>query len=984
MPTITARETIRTAAEAAGWRHVTRTTQLDTYRTPGWELFAEFSARGTLIFVSARRDGHALVSHEWGPRVAGKAAAACAWLAEHPAAHDLDVQPEPEPEAVPLAPWTPAEIDALTADVVGKPGDREGSGTTHTVRTVRDGVPFWLTRVVFPLTGKRRYTASRYNGYSGGERWGCAWDHLGYVTIEPEQDAQAAPEGSPGDGTMSGMTDHTEPASAAAEPVHCAACGQAATDADPIEGTSPTGNPIHARHLPAIQESYRASQVAADAVRAEQPTTGRRATLQGLRDLADTVVSAMVGGRDKPPTCDDCGSTHSISLTGWTIGEHLLLCPTCCQRRDGRDQDGAATIDPPDTIRVTIGSGLPGASPDAAQAELQQQTNRAFDDLADEMEIDPAAHARDAIGAALAEDTPPGGLCVHGLTAGLCFGPDHYPADWTGPRTALNPADADADADPEADADPGPVEPPELGITVEVSPFMASLIGAALADDTAALTRLTAQDGLTPEPTQDQRDLMAAIGLPLAAEHAGLPIGGHASWCIRTSEQAIGEHLAGLASADIEAIIPDHFAASSDEAGLRRRAEQLRALALRHLSEGDVMCVCSRASVHTCVRCSTEIEGDPVIARPYGWPICLACARAHSVCQQCGHVATDDDPVLITLDGETSHRSHVPTLREAARQRLTEISAAVSTMAGGLSTCPACEHSDPGGVPGCPCTRKDCACHEYQTGEHAGPVERTASRLDAADLGKCWRCGHTLVGCTCGPPVTEAELADVRTQMIGTCERAVRHGQDDLAVSLREVLGALVDAEASARRHAATLDAARARVTEAERVLLVDQPEGPALAAAEAEALAAQAALVALRGDDDDDREEGPVEVLTLVVPAVGPPVLARRRADLEGLQAMVGGWIEHVSAGPMVPQTWAGWVDEEGKLAGKPDNRRATRLLLSLGWPDGGDVITGTLVLTGTTGESVADLPGDVIRLAVGMLPGLIDQRDGDPTGEG
>jgi hypothetical protein len=87
--------------------------------------------------------------------------------------------------------------------------------------------------------------------------------------------------------------------------------------------------------------------------------------------------------------------------------------------------------------------------------------------------------------------------------------------------------------------------------------------------------------------------------------------------------------------------------------------------------------------------------------------------------------------------------------------------------------------------------------------------------------------------------------------MIGTCERAVRHGQDDLATSLREVLGALVDAEASARRHAATLDAARARVTEAERVLLVDQPEGPALVAAEAEARAAQVALVALRGDGD-------------------------------------------------------------------------------------------------------------------------------------
>jgi hypothetical protein len=119
-----------------------------------------------------------------------------------------------------------------------------------------------------------------------------------------------------------------------------------------------------------------------------------------------------------------------------------------------------------------------------------------------------------------------------------------------------------------------------------------------------------------------------------------------------------------------------------------------------------------------------------------------------------------------------------------------------------------------------------------------------------------------------------------------------------------------------------------------------------------------------------------PVGVLALTVPTSGPAVLTQTRTDLTGLQTLVGGWIERISTEPVGQSWWAGWVNEEGKIRGLPANPRATRLLLSLGWPDTGDRIVGTMVLTGTSGDDFTDLPEDVIRVAVGMLPGLDDQR--------
>lgn len=72
----------------------------------------------------------------------------------------------------------------------------------------------------------------------------------------------------------------------------------------------------------------------------------------------------------------------------------------------------------------------------------------------------------------------------------------------------------------------------------------------------------------------------------------------------------------------------------------------------------------------TCGRCQTEILGAPVIAQPLGAEICRTCARAHNICGVCGYAATADDPVVVSVWGETSHRSHVPGLVAEAEQRL--------------------------------------------------------------------------------------------------------------------------------------------------------------------------------------------------------------------------------------------------------------------------------------------------------------------------
>jgi hypothetical protein len=51
---------------------------------------------------------------------------------------------------------------------------REGNGTSHVWSRTIDGQLFSFTLVNMP-NGEIRWFVSRFNGYVGGPRWGCAW-----------------------------------------------------------------------------------------------------------------------------------------------------------------------------------------------------------------------------------------------------------------------------------------------------------------------------------------------------------------------------------------------------------------------------------------------------------------------------------------------------------------------------------------------------------------------------------------------------------------------------------------------------------------------------------------------------------------------------------------------------------------------------------------------------------------------------------------
>ena len=46
------------------------------------------------------------------------------------------------------------------------------------------GVPFNFSIVTMP-NGDRRYVVSRYNGYTGGLRFACAWTQVHFITVTP-------------------------------------------------------------------------------------------------------------------------------------------------------------------------------------------------------------------------------------------------------------------------------------------------------------------------------------------------------------------------------------------------------------------------------------------------------------------------------------------------------------------------------------------------------------------------------------------------------------------------------------------------------------------------------------------------------------------------------------------------------------------------------------------------------------------------------
>jgi hypothetical protein len=85
----------------------------------------------------------------------------------------------------------------------------------------------------------------------------------------------------------------------------------------------------------------------------------------------------------------------------------------------------------------------------------------------------------------------------------------------------------------------------------------------------------------------------------------------------------------------------------------------------------------------------------------------------------------------------------------------------------------------------------------------------------------------------------------------------------------------------------------------------------------------------------------GPWEVIFPIAPA------KRRRAPRGGgqfmtsLKALVGGWAERL----WITSRWEAWLDEDGRSAGKPVNRTATRPAQSFGWQA---ILLGLVVIVG------------------------------------
>ena len=90
----------------------------------------------------------------------------------------------------------------------------------------------------------------------------------------------------------------------------------------------------------------------------------------------------------------------------------------------------------------------------------------------------------------------------------------------------------------------------------------------------------------------------------------------------------------------------------------------------------------------------------------------------------------------------------------------------------------------------------------------------------------------------------------------------------------------------------------------------------------------------------------------------------------LSQMQAAVGGWVEAVD----MTDTLTMWVDEEGKLAGKPINPVANQVVGSyrVGLMPG-DFIVGDVLLTGFDQDSgeVTPLPVYAVELITLIAPG-------------
>lgn len=102
------------------------------------------------------------------------------------------------------------------------------------------------------------------------------------------------------------------------------------------------------------------------------------------------------------------------------------------------------------------------------------------------------------------------------------------------------------------------------------------------------------------------------------------------------------------------------------------------------------------------------------------------------------------------------------------------------------------------------------------------------------------------------------------------------------------------------------------------------------------------------------------IRIITIPADENQPITVTTSKADLDALQAAVGGDIQAVG-----PEDITIYLDEEGKLKGRPLNPRATDLAHSIKAISARDAIVGDAVITGfddETGEN-ADAPLSVLE---------------------
>lgn len=92
------------------------------------------------------------------------------------------------------------------------------------------------------------------------------------------------------------------------------------------------------------------------------------------------------------------------------------------------------------------------------------------------------------------------------------------------------------------------------------------------------------------------------------------------------------------------------------------------------------------------------------------------------------------------------------------------------------------------------------------------------------------------------------------------------------------------------------------------------------------------------------------MSIMTIIVPADSNQSLLIRQTegDLKILQTIVDGDIEAVGTG-----NCAIWLNDEGKLQGRPLNARATKLAHRLGVISADDAIVGDVAVTGFDDET-------------------------------